>query len=146
MAQWQWRGDDHGIDLARAVRLVGLSRGGVTRLDTLAGQVRTHGRVVELRNLVASSGALSAAGNVTITPDRQLQGRLDVNLGAKMVSTAVGVPLRVEGTLDTPQLRLTRAAMTGAAIGTLIFPGVGTGAGETLGEKIGEGLKGFFGK
>ena len=136
----------HGIDLARAVRSVGLSRGGVTRLDTLAGQVRTRGRTVELRNLVASSGALSAAGHVTITPDRQLRGRVDVNLGAKMVGTAVGVPLLVEGTLDKPQLRLTRAALVGAAIGTLIMPGVGTGAGATLGDKIGEGLKGLFGK
>jgi len=136
----------HGIDLARAVRSVGLSRGGVTRLDTLAGQVRTRGRTVELRNLVASSGALSAGGHVTITPDRQLQGRVDVNLGAKMVGKAVGVPLLVEGTLDKPQLRLTRAALAGAAIGTLIMPGVGTGAGATLGEKISEGLKGLFGK
>lgn len=136
----------NGIDLARAVRSVGLSRGGVTRLDTLAGQVRTRGRTVELRNLVASSGALSAGGHVTITADRQLQGRVDVNLGARMVGTAIGVPLLVEGTLDQPQLRLTRAALAGAAIGTLVLPGVGTGAGATLGEKISEGLKDLFGK
>lgn len=136
----------HGIDLAKAVRSVGLSRGGVTRLDTLAGQVRTRGRAVELRNLQASSGALSAGGQVTISPDRQLQGRIDVNLGAKVVGTAVGVPLLVEGTLDKPELRLTRAALAGAAIGTLIMPGVGTGAGATLGEKISDGLKGLFGK
>ncbi len=136
----------HGVDLARAVRSVGLSRGGVTRLDTLAGQVRTRGRSVELRNMVASSGALSAGGNVTITPDRQLQGRVDVNLGAKMVGTAVGVPLLVEGTLDKPELRLTRAALAGAVIGSLILPGVGTGAGASLGEKISEGLKGLLGK
>lgn len=136
----------HGFDLARAVRSVGLSRGGVTRLDSLAGQVRTRGRTVELRNLLASSGALSAAGFVLITPDRQLQGRVDVNLGAKMVGKAVGVPLLVEGSLDKPELRLTRAALAGAAIGTLIMPGVGTGAGASIGEKIGESLKGLFGK
>jgi hypothetical protein len=136
----------HGIDLAKAVRSVSLSRGGITRLDTLAGQVRTRGRTVELRNLVASSGALSAGGQLTIAPDRQLQGRIEVNLGAKVVGTAVGVPLLVEGTLDQPQLRLTRAALAGAAIGTLIMPGVGTGAGATLGEKISNGLKGLFGK
>jgi hypothetical protein len=136
----------HGIDLARAVRTVGLSRGGETRLDTLSGQVRTQDRTVDLRNLVASSGALSAAGQVLITSDRQLQGRIDVHLGAKMMGKAVGVPLVVEGTLDKPQLRLTRAALAGAAIGSLIMPGVGTGAGATLGEKIGEGLKGLFGK
>ncbi len=136
----------HGIDLARAVRSVGLSRGGVTRLDSLAGQVRTRGRSVELRNLVASSGNLSAGGYVTISPDRRLQGRVDVNLGEKMLGKAVGVPLQVEGTLDKPELRLTRAALAGAAIGTLILPGVGTGAGAALGEKISEGLNGLFGK
>lgn len=136
----------HGIDLARAVRSVGLSRGGQTRLDTLAGQVQTRGRAVELRNLVASSGALSASGNVAIASDRQLQGQVNVHLGAKMVGKAVGVPLLVEGTLDKPQVRLTRAALAGAAIGTLIMPGVGTGAGATLGDKIGKSLKGLFGK
>ena len=99
-----------------------------------------------MRNMLARSGNLSAVGDVTITPNRQLQGRVDVNLGAKMVGTAVGVPLLVEGTLDKPQLRLTRAALAGAAIGTLILPGVGTGAGASLGEKISEGLKGLFGK
>lgn len=136
----------HGIDLARAVRSVGLSRGGQTRLDTLAGQVQTRGRAVDLRNLVASSGALSATGQVSVAPDRQLQGRVDVSLGAKMVGKAVGVPLLVEGTLDKPQVRLTRAALAGAAIGTLIMPGVGTGAGATLGDKIGKSLKDLFGK
>ncbi len=136
----------HGIDLARAVRSVGLSRGGVTRLDNLTGQVRTRGQTMDLRNLVARSGALSASGHVSISADRELQGQVNVNLGAKMVGTAVGVPLLVEGTLDKPQLRLTRAALAGAAIGTLILPGVGTGAGATLGEKIGEGLKSLFGK
>ncbi|MEO8544655.1 MAG: AsmA family protein [Burkholderiaceae bacterium] len=136
----------HGIDLAQAVRSAGLSRGGQTRLDTLTGLVDTRGRTIDLRNLAASSGALSATGNVTISPERQLQGRVDVQLGAKMVGKAIGVPLQVEGTLDKPQLRLTRAAMAGAAIGTLIMPGVGTGVGATLGEKIGESLKGLLGK
>jgi hypothetical protein len=31
-------------------------------------------------------------------------------------------------------------------VGTLIAPGVGTGAGITLGDKLGEGLRGVFGK
>ena len=136
----------HGIDLARAVRSVGLSRGGQTRLDMLAGQVQTRGKAVELRQLAASSGALSASGHVTIAANRQLRGQVDVNLGARMVGKAVGVPLLVEGTLDQPQVRLTRAALAGAAIGTLIMPGAGTGAGATLGDKIGNSLKGLFGK
>lgn len=136
----------HGLDLARAVKTVGLSRGGETRLDTLAGQVATRGRSIQLRNLVASSGVLSAHGNLAIAPSRALSGRVNVNLGAKVVGSAVGVPLVVGGTLDAPELTLTRAAMVGAALGTLVMPGVGTGAGAAFGDKLGEGLKGLFGK
>ena len=136
----------HGVDLARAVKTVGMSRGGETRLDTLAGQLNSKGRAVVLNNLVASSGLLSASGNVALTPGRALSGRVNVNLGATVVGDAVGVPLLVSGTLDAPQLTLTRAAMVGAAIGTMVLPGVGTGAGASLGDKIGGKLQGLFGK
>ena len=58
----------------------------------------------------------------------------------------VGVPLVVGGTLDAPEVNLTRAALVGAAIGTAVLPGVGTGAGASLGDKVGEKLKGLFGR
>lgn len=131
----------HGIDLAQAVKTIGLSRGGQTALDTLAGQVTTEGRHVQLHNLVATSGMLSATGNVNMTPDRRLDGRVSVE-----VSGALGVPLSVGGTLDAPSVTLTRGALLGAAIGTAIAPGVGTGAGASLGDKLGQGLRGLFGK
>jgi hypothetical protein len=136
----------HGVDLARAVKTVGLSRGGETRLDALAGQVVTRGRAVALTHLVASSGLLSAGGQVTLSPNRALSGRVQVNLGAAAIGEAVGVPLVVGGTLDAPELTLTRSAMVGAAIGTMVMPGVGTGAGASLGDKIGGKLQGLFGK
>lgn len=136
----------HGIDLATAVQTVGLSRGGETRLDTLAGQVVTRGRAAELQNLVASSGVLSANGNVTVAPGGALGGRVTVVLAASATRGAVGVPLVVGGTLDAPTVMLTRGAMLGAAIGTVIAPGVGTGAGATLGDRLGQGLKGLLGK
>ena len=140
----------HGIDLAKAVRTVGLSRGGETRLDVLAGQINTQGKAVQLNNLVASSGVLSANGNVAVAPNRSLSGRVNVDLGSNLLPTAakgaVGVPLQVGGTLDAPEVTLTRAAMIGAAIGTVILPGAGTGAGASLGDKVGEKLKGLFGR
>lgn len=132
----------HGIDLAQAVKTVGMNKGGETRLDTLAGQLVTRGRAAELHNLVASSGALSANGHVTMSADRNLGGSLNVNLAERAVGTAVGIPLVVGGTLDSPSVTLSRAALAGAAIGTLIAPGVGTAAGANLGDK----LKGLFGK
>jgi hypothetical protein len=36
--------------------------------------------------------------------------------------------------------------MLGAALGTMVMPGVGTGAGASLGDKIGNKLQELFGK
>ncbi|MCZ8252832.1 MAG: hypothetical protein O9318_10210 [Hylemonella sp.] len=127
----------HGIDLIKAVQTAGVSRGGKTPLDTLSGQVRTRGKAVELQNLAASSGALSATGQVSISPTQELAGRVTVELGG-----AVGVPLAVGGTLEQPEVNLTTGARIGAALGTLLMPGVGTGAGASVGGKLGE----FFSK
>ncbi|MGV3494647.1 MAG: AsmA family protein [Ramlibacter sp.] len=133
-----------GIDLQKAVNTVGLSRGGVTRLDTLAGHVATQGKAVQLTNLVATSGLLSATGNVAMSPNKTLSGRVNVDMsGGKQ---AVGVPLVVGGTVDDPSVTLTRSAMVGAALGTLVLPGAGTAAGASTGERIGESLKGLFGR
>jgi hypothetical protein len=99
----------HGIDLLRAVKTVGLSRGGDTALDTLAGSIATHGHVAQLSNLVATSGPLSALGHVAIAPDRSLSGRVTVDVtGSK---GAFGVPLVVGGTLDAPSVTLTRQGL-----------------------------------
>lgn len=136
----------HGLDLAQAVKTVGMNRGGETRLDSLAGNVTTDGRTLQLSNLAASSGALSATGNVTVAPNRALSGHISVNLSATAVGTALGVPLVVGGTLDSPTATLSRGAVLGGVIGTLIAPGVGTGAGVKLGDKLGEGLRGLLGK
>lgn len=133
-----------GIDLQKAVQTVGLSRGGITRLDTLAGQVETQGKAVHLTNLVATSGSLAANGNVSIAPDKTLSGRVHVEVaGGKR---GLGVPLAVGGTLDEPSVMLTRGAMVGAALGTLVAPGAGTAAGAATGDRIGESLRGLFGK
>jgi hypothetical protein len=131
----------HGIDLAQAVKSVGLSRGGQTALDILSGQVNTRGRAIQLSNMVASSGVLSATGNVSVSPARALAGRINVD----MAPGVIGVPLQVGGTVDAPSVTLTRGAMIGAAVGTVLAPGLGTGAGASLGDKMGEGLKGLFG-
>jgi uncharacterized protein involved in outer membrane biogenesis len=136
----------HGIDLAQAVKSVGLNRGGETRLDTLAGNIATQGRAAQLTSLVATSGALSANGNVALAVNRSLSGRITVDLASASTGGAIGVPLAVGGTLDSPSVTLTRGALVGAAVGTVLAPGVGTGAGAKLGDRIGEGLRGLFGK
>jgi uncharacterized protein involved in outer membrane biogenesis len=141
----------NGLDLVKAVKTIGLSRGGQTQLDTLAGQVSTQGKSAQLSNLVASSGALSATGNVAISPAKVLSGRVSVNLAGdsklgNAMGGAVGVPLTVGGTLDKPEVTLSRSALLGAAIGTALMPRVGTGAGANLGDRVGEGIRRLFGK
>lgn len=140
-----------GLDLAKAVKTIGLSRGGQTELDTLAGQVHTQGKAAQLTNLVASSGALSATGNVAISPAKALSGRVSVNVAGdsklgNAIGGAVGVPLTVGGTLDNPEVTLSRSALLGAAIGTALLPGVGTGAGANLGDRVGDSFRSLFGK
>ena len=136
----------HGLDLVQAVKSVGTSRGGQTALDTLAGNVTTQGRAVQLTNLVASSGLLAATGQVALSAERSLSGRVTVELGTSGAGQLLGVPLVVGGTLDAPTVTLTRGALLGGAIGTMVAPGVGTGAGANLGDRLGQSLKGLFGK
>jgi hypothetical protein len=69
-----------------------------------------------------------------------------VDLASAAAGGAIGVPLAVGGTLDSPSVMLTRGALVGAAVGTMLAPGVGTGAGAKIGDHLGESLKGLFGK
>jgi hypothetical protein len=124
-----------GIDLARAVQTAGLSRGGSTRLDTLAGQVTTQGKALQLTKLVATSGVLAASGNVAISASQALSGRLSVELQA--AGAGIGVPLAVGGTLSAPSVTLTRGAL-----GALAAPG---GAANAAG-RLGDTFKGLFGR
>jgi uncharacterized protein involved in outer membrane biogenesis len=124
-----------GVDLARAVRSAGISRGGQTPLDSLTGTVDTRftDRGVELRysGLKARSGVLTASGSATVL-DRRLQGEAAVDI----VDGVVGMPLKLGGTLDAPELSLTGGALTGAAVGTAVLPGVGTALGARIGQQV----------
>ena len=141
----------NGIDLAKAVKTLGMSRGGETRLSTLSGQINTQGRAAKLSKLVASSGALSANSQIDVSSHKVLTGRVDVapandgKLG-KVLGGMVGVPLVVSGTVAAPQLTLERSALIGGVLGILVIPDAGTGAGLKLGGQVGEGLKNLLGK
>lgn len=123
-----------GVDLAAAVRTLGVSREGNTPLDTLTGQVTTQGKVVHLTNLVASSGLLTANGNVTLAADRTLSGKVTASLTAGPIGQIAGVPLAVGGTLDSPSVTPTGVALPGS------------GAASQLSDKVGKGLRGLFGR
>jgi len=129
------------FDLAAAVKSAGTHRGGTTRLDRLTGTVETQndraGLVVRYSDLKASSGVLSARGDAVLQ-NRRVQGHVAVDL----VDGVVGLPLQFGGTLDDPTLSLSDAALAGAAVGTVVAPGVGT----AIGARVGDTLRRIFGK
>ncbi len=132
----------HGFDLASAAKslLSGATAGGQTRFDQLNGNLQVAGPALRLRNVKVASGVLDAKANVDVSAAKHLSGRVDVDLKASR--GLVGVPLNVSGTLSEPMLMPTKGAMVGAAIGSVLMPGVGTAAGTNLGDRIGK----FFSK
>ena len=159
-----------GLDLAKAVRTLGLSRGGETALSQLSGSVSTRGvgaqMVISLTDLQANSSLLKASGAVNVGAaasaggPRPLSGSINVDLspnGTGVVSGAgkalgalVGIPLEISGTTAAPQVQPTKGAMIGGAIGSVMAPVIGTGAGAKMGDQVGKKLSGLkeklFGK
>ena len=123
------------LDVAKAVTTAGISRGGTTKLDELTGTLDTQGTedgvVMLYSNLKARSGVLTASGSLKLF-NRKLDGEIAVDL----VDGVVGVPLKLGGTTSDPELSLTGAALTGAAIGSAVLPGVGTAIGARVGQRV----------
>ena len=131
-----------GIDIQKAAtNLIRKDSSGETRFDTLSGHFALDRGTQRITNLKVVSGALAADGNVTITPNKDLSGRINAQIKAGTVAAAT-VPLNVSGNLDSPLLLPTGASMAGAAVGTAILgPGVGT----SVGAKIGNWADSLFG-
>jgi uncharacterized protein involved in outer membrane biogenesis len=135
----------HGVDIGRAATtLVRKDDGksGETRFDKLSGHLAINRGTRRLTQLEIASGALSADGNVTISPKDELSGRINAKVKAGSVAAA-SVPLNVAGTVDKPLVLPTAGTVAGAAVGTAILgPGVGT----SVGSAVGRWTEGLFGK
>ncbi len=124
-----------GFDLSKVVGAPGSAKGGQTALDELTGTLETQntGDGIQLRyaGLQARSGVLSASGSATV-----LNRRLNGDVAIDLVDGVVGLPLKLAGTLDDPQVSLTGGALAGAAVGTAVLPGVGTAIGARVGQQV----------
>ena len=132
------------FDLDKAIRSAGQDTAGQTALDTVAGELATRntpsGMVLRFTEVKARSGRLSAAGQATLA-NRQIDAELAVDL----VDGLVGIPLRVRGPMDKPQVSVPPGAVAGAVVGTAVLPGVGTAIGARVGSGIGGVIDKLFG-
>ena len=132
----------HGVDIQKAaMNLIKQgSGGGETHFDQLSGRVVRDRLAYKFSGLKISSGALAADGDVGISPRQELSGRVNAKVNA--LGTSASVALNVSGTVQSPSLLPTGGTMAGAALGTVLLPGIGTG----VGAKAGQMIEGLFGK
>lgn len=121
----------HNMDLSAAPKALldkDAVKGGQTRFKEFSGYLRVNQFGYELSNLKISSGVLSAAGHLLISPQQELAGRIEA--AVKGTGSLVSTPLAISGTVDDPVLRPTKGSLAGAAAGTaLLGPGLGTAIG-----------------
>ena len=124
------------FDLDKAIRSFGKEHQGQTGLESLTGQMDTQntgdGTIWTYTQLKGRSGALTASGEATLF-NRKIEARAAVDL----VDGLIGVPVKVSGTLDKPEVTVPKGSIAGAVIGTAILPGIGTAIGARLGAMFG---------
>ncbi len=128
----------HEMDLQRAAQNLSEEyvTGGETRFDKLSGRLYLEKGMLTADDMKLTSAAFEAKGQLAVDPRDELQGEIDV--GLRQVSTLVGIPVQVSGTMQEPRLRPTNAAIAGAAAGTAVL---GPGLGTALGIKAGQAVK-----
>jgi len=126
-----------GVDISKAATSVFRDKNpsAGTRFEHLSGHLVLDRGTRRLTQLNIASGSLSADGRVTISPEDQLSGRINANIGASE-STAASVPLNVSGTVASPILLPTAGAVAGAAVGTAVLGPAGTAIGIAIGAKL----------
>lgn len=128
----------YGVDLVNAASLLirqGAS-GGETRFDELSGTLYTRGKQVEVKPIHIVSGLLSADGHAKLAADKTLSGEIDTEI--KKGVSLVTVPLAISGTMDKPMVFPTKAAIAGAAAGTMLMGPLGTNLGTKAGSALGK--------
>ncbi len=120
-------------DLSK-ISLKKLEEGGSTKFDELRGQVQMRGQAINVTTLCARSPSLVVGGHVAIAADDKLSGKLDVSIAK--TGGFVGIPVAVSGTTADPSFMPSKGYVIGAAIGTVLLPGIGTTIGSSIGNRI----------
>ncbi len=123
----------HGYDLSK-MSIKQLEAGGSTPFDELRGQVQVRGKDIKVSELCVRSPSLTAAGTIAVAPDDKLSGKLDLSL--TKTGGFVGMPVSLGGTTKEPSFSPTKGYVIGAAVGTLLLPGIGTSIGSSLGSRM----------
>ncbi len=114
---------------------------GQTRFDKFTGHLGIDSTGYYLTNVQIASGVLTADADISISAQQELAGHIDVAL--KGTSGILSTPLVLTGTVQNPMLYPSKAALAGAAAGTLLL---GPGLGTTVGMKAGRYTQKLFGK
>jgi hypothetical protein len=123
------------VDLAKVGDLTGKSAASdATPFQELKGKLQLRSQHVKLNELCVRSPKVVAGGKVEIAPDKKLSGRLDVS--AAQTGGFVGIPVSLGGTTDEPSVIPSKGYLIGAAIGTVLLPGIGTTIGSSVGSRV----------
>jgi hypothetical protein len=120
----------HKIDLVEATRnpLAGSKqKQGETRFDELTGHLDVDAEGYHFSELKVASGLLRATGDVSVSRDKRLDGRINAEL--RGTGSLLAMPLNVSGTVQEPSVAPTKAAIAGAVAGSVLLPGIGTAVG-----------------
>jgi hypothetical protein len=127
-----------GYDLSR-ISTGRLPSGGSTKFEEMKGKLQVRGKRSRIEDLCVRSPQLVAGGRMEVAPDQKLSGKLDVSVAK--TGGFVGIPVQLSGTTSDPSIMPSKGYLIGAAVGTVLLPGIGTSIGASAGSRI-EGTSG----
>jgi hypothetical protein len=100
------KGTLSNVDVVRAIQSPSREgvRGGRTSFNSLTGSMQLAGKTHSFRQLQLASGPMQASGNVEVSANGDLSGRISAELGSRTMIVARGT-LNVIGNLKTPVLK-----------------------------------------
>jgi AsmA-like protein len=105
---------------------------GSTRFDGLSGRLEIDDDGYHFTGLNVESGLLAATGEVSVSRDQRLDGRIAARL--KGTGPLFAMPMRVSGTLQDPNVSPSKTAVAAAVAGSVLLPGIGTAVGLKAGQ------------